>query len=143
MVLHLKEDQTEYLEENRLTELVKRHSQFINFPIELYTTKETEKEVTDDEESEEDEAEEAEKNETTQEGGDASDAKEEVTVEDVSEETETEAETETKEKTKKTKTVKEVSQEWSRLNEQQPVWTKKPEDVTTEEYTSFYKIAYQ
>ena len=137
MVLHLKEDQTEYLEENRLTELVKRHSQFINFPIELYTTKETEKEVTDDEESEEDEAEEAEKNETTQEGGDASDAKEEVTVEDVSEEAE--AETETKEKTKKTKTVKEVSQEWSRLNEQQPVWTKKPEDVTTEEYTSFYK----
>lgn len=52
ITLHLKEDMREYLEERRLKDLVKKHSEFIGFPIKLYVEKTTEKEVTDDEEEE-------------------------------------------------------------------------------------------
>merc|ERR1719197_1078149 len=53
IVLHLKEDMQEYLEERRLKDLVKKHSEFIGFPIKLQVETETEKEVSDDEEEEE------------------------------------------------------------------------------------------
>merc|ERR1711957_103639 len=48
IILHLKEDMSEYLEEQRIKDLVKKHSEFIGFPVKLYTEKTTEKEVTDD-----------------------------------------------------------------------------------------------
>merc|ERR1712048_249670 len=60
IVCHLKEDQTEFLEERRLKDLVKKHSEFIGFPIELYIEKSSEKEVTDSEEEEEEKKEEKE-----------------------------------------------------------------------------------
>jgi molecular chaperone HtpG len=49
IILHLKEDQSEFLEERRVKDLVKKHSEFIGFPIELYVEKSNEKEVTDSE----------------------------------------------------------------------------------------------
>merc|ERR1712093_337647 len=55
IICTLKEDQSEFLEERRLKDLVKKHSEFIGFPIELYTEKSSEKEVTDSEEEEEEE----------------------------------------------------------------------------------------
>jgi len=113
IVLHLKEDMQEYLEEKRIKELVKKHSEFIGFPIKLYVEKETEKEVTDDEEEEEDKKED-----------------DEPKVTDVDEEDK---------KEKKTKKVKQVTKSWSHLNEQKPIWMRKPDDVTEAEYASFYK----
>jgi molecular chaperone HtpG len=112
IVLHIKEDQTEYLEEKKLKDLVKKHSEFINYPISLWTTKETEKEVSDDEEEE------------------AKDS-DKPTIEEVNEESE--------KKDKKKKKVKDVKSEWSLLNKQKPIWTRIPSDVTKDEYNAFYK----
>merc|ERR1711935_1277423 len=120
IVCYLKEDQSEFLEERRLKDLVRKHSEFIGFPIELYVEKSKEKEVTDSEEEEE------EKKEEEKEG-------DEPKIEEVDEEKEKEA------KKKKTKKVKEVSHEWEQLNKNKPLWMRKSEDVTNEEYSSFYK----
>merc|ERR1719240_2344170 len=40
---------------------------------------------------------------------------------------------------KKKKKVKEVSHEFEQINKNQPIWLRKPEDVTKEEYATFYK----
>merc|ERR1712159_444301 len=119
IILSLKEDQSEFLEERRLKDLVKKHSEFIGFPIELYVEKSSEKEVTDSEDEEEAKKEEGE-------DGD------EPKIEEVEEK-------EKAEKPKKTKKVKEVSHEWEQLNKNKPLWMRKSEDVTNEEYASFYK----
>merc|ERR1719272_1324726 len=55
IVLTMKEDMAEYLEERRLKDLVKKHSEFVGFPIKLYVEKTQEKEVTDDDDDDEDE----------------------------------------------------------------------------------------
>merc|ERR1711881_425742 len=120
IICYLKEDQSEFLEERRLKDLVKKHSEFIGFPIELYVEKSKEKEVTDSEEEEEEKKEEGKESD-------------EPKIEEVDEEKEKEA------KKKKTKKVKEVSHEWEQLNKNKPLWMRKSEDVTNEEYASFYK----
>jgi len=123
IVLHLKEDMQEYLEERRLKDLVKKHSEFIGFPIKLYVEKETEKEVTDDEDEEEEEEKEGE---------------EKPKVEDMDVEDE-DSDEKKKDKKNKKKKVKQVEKSWKHLNEQKPIWMRKPEDVSNEDYASFYK----
>merc|ERR1711916_29927 len=113
MVLHLKDDQLEYLEERRLKDLVKKHSEFISYPISLWTEKTTEKEVSDDEAEEDDAAEEEGKI--------------------------TEIKDEDEKKEKKKKTIKEVSHEWAIMNKQKPIWMRNPEEITKDEYAAFYK----
>ena len=117
IILKLKDDMQEYLEERRLKDLVKKHSEFISFPIELQVEKSTEREVTDSDDDDEDKKDEDKKDE------------EEPKVEEVKDE----------EKKKKTKKIKEVSQEYETLNKIKPIWMRKPEDITTEEYAGFYK----
>merc|ERR1712100_320593 len=112
IVLHLKDDQQEYLDEKRIKELVKKHSQFVNYPISLWVEKTTEKEVSDDEDEDEDE------------DGDE-DEKPKITEVDEEEE-------EKKEKKKKT-------HEWELMNKQKPLWMRNPDEVTKEEYATFYK----
>ena len=114
IILHMKEDMSEYLEERRVKDLVKKHSEFIGFPIKLYTEKTTEKEVPDDDDEDDD-----------MEDGDK------PKVEEVDED-------EAKE-SKKTKKIKEVTHDWQHLNNMKPIWMRKPDDVTQDEYASFYK----
>nr|CAD7263712.1 unnamed protein product [Timema shepardi] len=53
ITLYIKEDQAEFLEEKKVKEIVKKHSQFIGYPIKLLVEKERDKELSDDEEEEE------------------------------------------------------------------------------------------
>jgi molecular chaperone HtpG len=120
IILQLKDDQQEYLEERKLKDLVKKHSEFIGFPIELMVEKTTDKEVTDSDD-------EAEKKD------------EEKKDEDKKDDEEPEIKDEEKPKEKKTKKIKEVSHELEILNKTKPIWMRKPEDITKDEYVSFYK----
>merc|ERR1712151_102619 len=105
-----KSDNLEFTEEKKIKDLIKKHSEFISFPIELHVEKTTEKEISDDEDEDEEKKDEEKK----------------------------EGEEEEK-KEKKTKKVKEVSHEFEQVNKNKPIWMRKPEDVTKEEYSAFYK----
>jgi molecular chaperone HtpG len=117
IILHFKEDQTENLEERKLKDLVKKHSEFIGFPIELLVEKSKDKEVTESDDEEEN------KDKTKEENPDEPKIEEE----------------EKKKKDKKKKKIKEVTHEYEQLNKTKPIWMRKADDITKEEYSSFYK----
>ncbi|KAI8425558.1 hypothetical protein MSG28_011384 [Choristoneura fumiferana] len=120
IVLHIKEDLSEYLEESKIKEIVKKHSQFIGYPIKLMVEKEREKELSDDE------AEEEKKDEKED---------DKPKIEDVGEDEEEDG----KDKKKKKKTIKEKYTEDEELNKTKPIWTRNADDITQEEYGDFYK----
>jgi molecular chaperone HtpG len=111
--LYLKEDQLEYLEEKKIKEIVKKHSEFIGYPIQLQVEKEVEKEVEDEDEEQEEDGDEK--------------------IKEVDDEEDAEK------KEKKTKKIKEKTTDTEELNKTKPLWTRNPDDITTEEYSSFYK----
>merc|ERR1719454_624495 len=116
IVLYMKEDQAEFIEEKKVKEVVKKHSQFIGYPIKMLCQKEREKEVSDDEAEPE-----------AAEG-------EEPKIEDIGEDADAEKKDE-----KKKKTIKEKYSEDEELNKTKPIWTRSPDDISNEEYGEFYK----
>merc|ERR1712054_668433 len=116
IVLHMREDQAEFIEEKKVKEVVKKHSQFIGYPIKMLCQKEREKEVSDDE----------------AEPGDVEG--EEPKIEDIGEDADAEKKDE-----KKKKTIKEKYSEDEELNKTKPIWTRSPDDISNEEYGEFYK----
>jgi molecular chaperone HtpG len=106
-----------YAEEKTLKDLIKKHSQFIGFPMYLQVTKEEEVEAEEEEEEAEDKPE-----DKAEEGDD-----DEPQIEEV------------KDEKKEKKKIKVTKQEMEMLNTQKPIWTRKPDEVTQEEYAAFYK----
>lgn len=134
IVLQLKEDQSEWVEEKKIKDVVKKHSQFIGYPIKLLVEKERDKEVSDDEAEEkmEDVNEEEAKIEDVNE--------DEAKIEDVGEDEDADTAAEkTAGKRKRKKTIKEKYTEDEELNKTKPIWTRNPDDLNQEEYGEFYK----
>merc|ERR1712240_558615 len=118
IVLQMKEDQCEYLDEKKIKEIIKKHSQFIGYPISLLVHKERDKEISDDE------AEEEKKDDDS-----------EPKIEDVGEDEEADKDGDKKKK----KTIKEKYTENEELNKTKPIWTRSADDISNEEYGEFYK----
>jgi len=110
ITLFLKEDCKNYVEEKTIKDLIKKHSQFIGFPIALQVTKEEEKEIEDEKLAEKEEKKD-----------------DELKIEDA------------EEKPKEKKKEKIITKEWETLNTQKPIWIRNPSECTTEEYAAFYK----
>jgi molecular chaperone HtpG len=157
--LYLKEDHLEYLETNKIKELIKKHSAFINYPISIQVDKTIEEEVDDDieepkpdtdetskdtdepkpdteetskdteETSKDTEEPKSDTDEPKQDTDETSKDTDEPIIEDVDEET----------NVKKMKKVTRIEKEWELCNVQKPIWVRNQKDITKEEYTSFYK----
>lgn len=134
LTLHLKEDAQEYLDENKLKELIKKYSQFINFPIYLETTEEIEVEIKEDEKESKDEdkasdeKDESGSEEQKDEDKDSTDDDDDIKVEDG----------DAADKKDEPKTRKEERKSWTLVNENKPIWTRDAGDISEEEYGNFY-----
>jgi molecular chaperone HtpG len=129
LVLHMKDDQLDYLNEAKIKEIVKKHSQYIGYPIKLMVEKKVTREVEDESEQPADkEKTEADEKRITEEEDDDDSAIKELPEED-----------ESKPKEKGKKKITETVQELEHLNVSKPLWTRAPEGITKEEYAAFYK----
>lgn len=113
----MKEEALDFLEPDTIKNLVKKYSQFINFPIYLWNSKVVQ---VDAEDVEEDKPKEEADSATD---GDDDDGK--VEEDDANE--------------KKSKKVDKTVWDWELLNDSKPIWTLKPNEVKDKEYNEFYK----
>ena len=142
IILNLKEDMATYLEENTIKELVKKHNQFISYPIYLECQKTKEVDIVEEVQTEESSSSETSDANTTDDKDTVDGVEEkpeessssETNVEDIVEDVEEE---ESKPVEKKTRT--ETYHEYDHINQTRPIWLRKPDEVTHEEYSSFYK----
>jgi molecular chaperone HtpG len=124
IILYMKDDQVDFLDEKKVQDIIKKHSQFIGYPISLQMEKTRDKEV-DDDDDEDAEAEDAEEKEEED--------KDEVKIDDAEDGDEKE------DKKPKKKKIKETYKEMEQLNKTKPLWTRNPDDISSEEYGEFYK----
>uniref|UniRef100_V9ILG4 Heat shock protein 83 n=1 Tax=Apis cerana TaxID=7461 RepID=V9ILG4_APICE len=122
--LHLKDEALDFLEEDTIKNLVKKYSQFINFPIYLWSSKVIQVDEEEEEEEKRVKEDESEKKDSIE---DKVDEEEDAKVEDVEEE-------------KKTKKVDKTVWDWELLNDSKPIWTLKPSEVEDKDYNDFYKV---
>merc|ERR1711937_226448 len=120
VTLHLKDDCKEFTEPDKLKELVKKYSEFINFPIMLKTIKEVEEEVPVEEGDEEEKKDGEEKKDDEEE-------KDDLDIKDGDDADK-----------KKTKKVKKEVVETNQVNSEKAIWTKSSKEVEDSEYDSFY-----
>ena len=124
ITLYLKDDATEFVEQERIKNLVKKYSEFINYPIKLYLSKDVKKEVEVEEEP-------AKKEEGEEDKEKKSDDAE------VTDEEEKDKADEPKEK--KMKTITETEWEWETINDIKAIWMREKADISEREYAEFYK----
>jgi heat shock protein 90kDa beta len=124
VTLHLKDDAIEFVEQDKIKNLVKKYSEFIQYPIKLFLSKEVRKTVPADEEKPAEE-----KPAETPATDDA----------EIKDEGETKPTEEAKPEEPKTKTVTEQVWEWENINEVKAIWLREKSDITDEEYNNFYK----
>jgi heat shock protein 90kDa beta len=108
--LHLKDEASSFADQYQVKELIKKYSEFINFPIYLWITKKEKVEVPADGED---------------------DAAEDGVSDD---------DDDGEESTTATTTEERVVTNAERLNENKPIWTRSPEELTEQDYTDFYKL---
>lgn len=131
VTLHLKEEAIDFLKQDTLKDLIKKYSQFIHFPIYLWTSKTVTEEVpVEDEKIEDNKEKEEEEAATTEKPVDDDTEDEEEKNE------EKKKEEKKKEEKKKTKKVEKTVWDWERINVDVPIWHRKPSE---EELNEFYK----
>jgi heat shock protein beta len=108
--LLLKKDAKEYLETKKVTDLAKKYSEFIEFPIYMYASKQISKQVEEEVEEENQES------------------QDDMEIKDSTEESE-----------KKTKTITETVWDWERVNNEKAIWKRSMDEITDPEYVNFYK----
>ena len=123
--IYLKEEAQEYLEESKLESLVQRYSEFINFPIYLYNSKEVSEEVPAEDGDDE--------------TADASTDDDDNEDSDEDEDEDDDSEDDSEDDEPKTKTITKTVWDWERLNDVKAIWLRSASEVEEEEYTKFYQ----
>lgn len=103
LTLQMKRDADEYLDTDKIKEIVHKYSEFIHFPIYVEVTK-TEKVPKAKTESDDEKP-----------------------------------ESEDKDEDKEEETEEVIKTEWELINENKPIWTRKVNEITEDEYNQFYK----
>ena len=134
--IYFKEEAQEYLEEDKLKELVEKYSEFINFPIYLWNSEEVEEDVPLSDEELAEQAAKAESGEEDEEDLEETDEDDESEEND---EDDDEVEDEDEEELPQTKTVKKTVWDWKTVNDNKAIWLRSSTEVEDDEYTKFYK----
>ena len=134
--IYLKEEAQEYLEEDKLKELVEKYSEFINFPIYLWNSEEVEEDVPLSDEELAEQAAKAESGEEDEEDLEETDEDDESEEND---EDDDEVEDEDEEELPQTKTVKKTVWDWKTVNDNKAIWLRSATEGEDDEYTKFYK----
>lgn len=111
VILKIKEDAMNFLETDEIESIIQRYSQFIQYPIYLYSSR-IETEDVDEDDSDKDK-------DDTDDG--------ELSVDDEEKPGD------------KPKTIEKTVNFWKRLNENRPIWSRRPSQIKEEEYVNFYK----